>query len=113
MQDQPSSPGEDPQMPAGAHEEEAMVGRAVLALVLSLHPTTRLTIYELARELSKSPEDLTVERVVRDLVGAELLLLDGPYVMPTQAAMYLEKRGWIRSMTTEPPPPPKSTPNGG
>jgi len=88
-----------------------MVGRAVLALILSLHPTTRLTIYELAHELSRTPEDQTVERVVRDLIGAELLQLDGPYVVPTRAAVYLEQRGWIRGMTD--PPPPESTPNGG
>ena len=51
MQERPGSPGEDPQKPDDAHEEEAMVGRAVLALVLSLSPT-RLTIYEL-RERTK------------------------------------------------------------
>ncbi len=112
MQDRPSSPGEDPQKPDEAHEEEAMVGRAVLALVLSLSPT-RLTIYELARELSRGPEDQAVENVIRDLVGAQLLRLDGPFVVPTKAAMYLEQRGWIRAFTTDPPPPPKSTPNGG
>jgi hypothetical protein len=110
MQDKPSSSGDEPEQPADAQEEEAMVGRAVLALVVSLHPTSRLTISELARELSKSPEDSTVERVVRDLVGAELLQIDGPYVVPTQAAIYLEQRGWIRGMVD--PPPPRATPNG-
>jgi hypothetical protein len=89
-----------------------MVARAVLALVLSLHPTTRLTIYELAYELSRGPEDLAVERVVRDLVGNELLQLDGPYVVPTRAAIYLEQRGWLGGLA-DPPPPPEPTPNGG
>jgi hypothetical protein len=112
MQDQSGSAGKEPENPLDAHEEEAMVGRAVLALVLSLHPTTRLTIYELSHELSRTPEDQTVERVVRDLIGAELLQLEGPFVVPTRAAIYLEQRGWIRGMT-DPPPPPETTPNGG
>lgn len=92
MQDQPTPEGDEPRDSAGVPDEDAMVERAVLALVLSFHPAT-LTIYELARELSKGPEDDAVERAVRDLVGAGLLRCDGPFAVPTDVALYLSRLG--------------------
>jgi hypothetical protein len=106
MPDQPPSEGGESRDPADEYE---MVERAVLALVLSMHPA-RLTIFELARELSKGPEDDAVERAIRNLVGAGLLECDGPYAVPTQSALYLERLGLNPS-----PPPPLKPPssNGG
>jgi hypothetical protein len=105
MQDQPNLEGGESHDPPEGHE---MVERAVLALVLSMHPA-RLTIFELARELSKGPKDDAVERAIRNLVGAGLLECDGPYAAPTQSALYLGRLG----LAPGPPPPLKPpSPNG-
>lgn len=99
MPDQPGfEPGESPD-PAEGYR---MVERAVLALVLSMHPS-RLTILELARELSRGPHDDAVERAIRNLVGAGLLECDGPYAAASQSALYLEGLG----LAPGPPPPLK------
>jgi hypothetical protein len=66
--------------------------RAVLAYVLYRHPE-RLTIPELSRVLNEGggfDDNDSVERAVRELVGAGLLKCDGPYVVPTSAALYFE-----------------------
>ena len=101
MQDKPSSSGGEPDK-RPLTDEEAMVGRAVLALIASLHPA-RLTLVELEQQLSKSPKDPVVERVVRDLLDAGLLELDGPYLGATPIALYLSRLGM-----TDPKRPPQT-----
>ena len=52
MQDNPSSRGEGPDKPDRISDEEAMIGHAVLSLVVSFYPD-RISIAELARQLSR------------------------------------------------------------
>lgn len=107
MQDKPSSQGDEPER-RRISDEDAMVGRAVLSLVVSMYPA-RFTIVELARQLSKDPADSAVERAVRDLVGAGLLHCDGRRIMATQIALNLDRLGVTRPIDT----PPKPDQNGG
>jgi hypothetical protein len=107
MQDKPPSHGEDPDKDR-VSDEEAMVARAVLSLVISLYPN-RVSIIELARQLSKGPEDSTVERAIRDLVNAGLLRSDGHNVIATQIALALDRLRILPPID----PPPKPDQNGG
>jgi len=74
--------------------EDAILERAVLALVLSQHPA-QLTIPELTRELSEDPEHPTqrdaVQRALHDLVGSGLLHRHGAFVLPTRAALRFDR----------------------
>jgi hypothetical protein len=74
--------------------EDAKAERAVLAFLLDEHPA-QLTIPELSLALNAHPgsfesED-AVERAVRELVGAGLLRCQGGFVVPTRAALYVER----------------------
>ena len=74
--------------------EDAILERAVLALVLSQHPA-QFTVAELTRELSDDPEHPTqrdaVQRALRDLVGSGLLHCHGAFVLPTRAALRFDR----------------------
>lgn len=87
----PSAPVNASLSPAG--EDEA-VQLALLTEVLSLHPA-QLTVSELAREMSETPEDPgerdDVEQAVRDLAAAGLLHRNGAFVLPTRAALRFEE----------------------
>jgi hypothetical protein len=74
--------------------EDAKAERVVLAFLLEEHPC-QLTIPELSRALNAHPggfesED-AVERAVRELVGAGLLICQGAFVRPTRAALYFAR----------------------
>jgi hypothetical protein len=74
--------------------EDAKAERTVLAFLLDEHPS-QLTIPELSLALNAHPggfesED-AVERAVRELVGAGLLRCQGRFVLPTRAALYVER----------------------
>jgi predicted transcriptional regulator len=69
--------------------EDESVESAVLQQLLDLHPT-RLTVAELARELSGNhdfAERDAVERAVRDLAATGLLHRGEEFVGPTRAAL--------------------------
>ncbi len=70
-------------------DEDTQAQQAVMAFVLDQHPAT-LTICEIAREMSSGEGD-EVERAIRDLVGAGLLRCDGASVLPTRAALHLDR----------------------
>ncbi len=81
----------------GASEEnwttrqgDAATESAVLQLVLDLHPTL-LTVEELVRELAGEQASFaqrdSVQRAVRDLVGAGLLHHNDDFAIPTRAAI--------------------------
>ncbi|MBS1885606.1 MAG: hypothetical protein JSU06_00280 [Actinobacteria bacterium] len=64
---------------------------AVLARVLSLHPT-HLTERELLLSIVARGEEVDAyERALRDLVGTGLLRLEGESVVPTLAALCSEE----------------------
>lgn len=70
--------------------EQRKAERVVLSFLLDERPA-QLTIPELCRELYAHPgyfkaEDV-IERAVRDLVGCGLLVCDGAFVAPSQAAI--------------------------
>ncbi len=90
MQPNPDPHPEGAGNPHPRNEEAARVERALLAFLLAEHPT-RLTICELARELSPDSESSAVERAVRDLVGVGLLRCQGAYALPTNAALYFDR----------------------
>ena len=73
---------------------DAIVQRALLALVLFEHPT-QLTLADLTRELSEGPEDPAqrdaVQRAVRDLGAAGLLHRHGEFAIPTRAAICFDR----------------------
>ena len=77
-----------------AEREDAILQRAVLALLLFRHPA-QLTLAELTRELSEDPEHPTqraaIESAVRDLAGSGLLHRHGPFVLPTRAALRFDR----------------------
>lgn len=70
--------------------EQLQAERIVLAFLIEEHPA-QLTIPELCRALYAHPGDFksndVVERAVRDLVGSGLLNCEGPFVVPTRAAL--------------------------
>jgi hypothetical protein len=67
---------------------------ALLTQVLALHPA-QLSVAELARESSETPEDFgerdEVEQALRSLVGTGLLRRCGESVMPSRAALRFEE----------------------
>ena len=75
-------------------EEDGATESAVLAQVLTLHPTA-VTIEELARELCEDRNSFAaldaVERAVRDLAGAGLVHDSGRFVLPTRAALRFDE----------------------
>ena len=74
--------------PAG---EDKQTESAVLALLLSEHPT-RLTVDELILVLHADPDRGDPKdagsRAVRELVGAGLVHREGRFLAPTRAALY-------------------------
>ena len=88
----------DPNPPAcgerGPAAEDTKAERTVLAFLLEEHPS-HLTIRELALALNVAHDsftaDDTVARAVRQLVGAGLLHCQGTFVVPTRAALYVER----------------------
>jgi hypothetical protein len=73
----------------GNRSDDARTQRAVLSLVLAEHPA-QLTIFELAREVSRDESD-AAERAIRDLVGVGLLRCEGASVLPTRAALHFDR----------------------
>jgi len=80
--------------PASPNGEDAKVERAVLAFLLDEHPN-RLALPEVAWAMNPRDEmfaeDAAVERAVRELVGAGLLLCAGGFVLPTCPALYFHR----------------------
>jgi hypothetical protein len=74
--------------PPSTAGEDTQAQRAVLAFVLDQHPAT-LTICEIAREMGCKGDD--AERAIRDLVGAGLLRCEGASVLPTRAALHVDR----------------------
>lgn len=70
--------------------EDAAIESAVLQYILALHPT-QASFDELLLEVGEDPADFArrdaIERAVRDLTGAGLLHRNGPFVLPTRAAL--------------------------
>ena len=68
----------------------------MLTLVLALHPA-QLSVAELAREMSETPEDRgergDVEQALRDLIGTGLLRRSGESVLPSRAGASLRGAG--------------------
>ena len=77
----------DPPSPA---EEDRKTERVALAFLLNEHPT-RLTVSDLALELSGWREDDAVDRAVQELVSAGLLRREGEVIVPTRAALYFQR----------------------
>lgn len=79
----------DPCIPAKADRK---VEWAVLSFLVDEHPDHQLTIPEVSRALNAGSEDQgyddTVERAIRELVGAGLLHCERGFVLPTRAALY-------------------------
>lgn len=94
MHDQGSCPNPSAsRSPSLARKDEA-IQLSLLTLVLALHPA-QLSVAELARELSETPEDRgergDVEQALRDLVGTGLLRRSGESVLPSRAALRFEE----------------------
>lgn len=74
-------------------EEDATIESAVLQYILALHPT-QASFDELLREVGEDSADFArrdaIERAVRDLTGAGLLHHNGPFVLPTRAALHFD-----------------------
>ncbi|HEU4905550.1 MAG TPA: hypothetical protein VFT19_05480 [Solirubrobacterales bacterium] len=72
-------------------EEDRKVEWAVLSFLLDRHPESP-SIIEVSRALNEGTVEFeredSVERAVRELVGAGLLRCDGSRVLPTRAALY-------------------------
>lgn len=79
---------------ATTDERDTAVEAAVIVLILSRHPA-QLTLAELVRELAGDPAEFAqvdgVERAVRDLAGVGLLNRSGEFVIPSQAALRLDR----------------------
>jgi hypothetical protein len=69
-----------------------------LALLIEEHPI-HLTMDELALVLHADPDRADPEdaahRAVRELVGAGLIHRDGPFVLPSRAALYFDALGVV------------------
>jgi hypothetical protein len=74
--------------------QDAAIESAVLQQVLALQPTI-VTVAELAREMGEADEGSAgreaIERAVRDLAGAGLLLRKDSLVLPTRAAVRFDE----------------------
>lgn len=85
----------DPSSPAG---EDTRTESAVLALLIEEHPI-HLTMDELALVLHADPGRVDPEdaahRAVRELVGAGLIHRDGPFLLPSRAALYFDALGVV------------------
>jgi DNA-binding IclR family transcriptional regulator len=68
--------------------EDAAMESALLQHVLALHPVA-VTLEDLARELGEARDD--VDRAVRDLVGAGLLIQSESMVLPSRAALRFDE----------------------
>lgn len=94
MQENPSPRRCERRVPPSTESEDALVQRAVLALILAEHPT-QLTFPELAREICTDPEDFAeadvLARTVRHLAIAGLVRCDGLVVQPTRAALHFDR----------------------
>jgi hypothetical protein len=89
MQDKPSGAGDE--RATTTAEQDLRDQAAVLRHVLSLYPET-LTLNELVREMvgfssSRSSERDAAQRAVRDLAAVGLLHAEGSRVFPTRAAV--------------------------
>jgi len=86
--DDPMDRGDEALGPDAAEQRKAE--RVALSFLLDERPS-QLTIPELCQELYAHPGYFqgadVVERAVRDLVGCGLLNCDGPFVVPTRAAI--------------------------
>jgi hypothetical protein len=78
----------EPAIAAGRNADA--LDQAVLGRVLALHPV-QLTLDELVREMTNTPEDFgsrdAVDVAVRQLVRTGLLHRHGRFVLPTRAVM--------------------------
>ncbi len=80
-------------MPAGRNrspaEDDAAIQQAILSTILVEHPA-QLTMLDLYRE-RMDPDDPqhrdAVDRAVMDLVAAGLVHRNGPFVIPSRAAL--------------------------
>lgn len=85
---------EDPtrSAPDGPASEDRRTERAVLAFLLSEHPT-RLTADELASALDPTDfaEKDAIRRAVHELTSAGLLRTDGELIGPTRAAIHFDR----------------------
>jgi hypothetical protein len=94
MQENPSPHRCKRRDPPSTEGEDALVQRAVLALVIAEHPT-QLTFPELARELCTDPEDFAeadaLARAVRDLAFGGLVRCDDLVLQPTRAALHFDR----------------------
>lgn len=79
---------------AGPAAQDAKAERAVLAFLLNEHPN-QLTVSEVSWALSRDPGEFetedAVERAIRELVAAGLLHCAHGFVVPTRAALYLDR----------------------
>lgn len=75
-------------------EQDQAIEFAVLVLILSRHPA-QLTLAELIREVADDPEEFlqvdAINRAVRDLAGVGLLNRNGEFLVPSQAALWMDK----------------------
>lgn len=75
-------------------EEDARTEAVVLRWLLSLHPV-QVTFDELLREVCEEPDDFAqrdaIERAVRDLATAGLVHRNGPFLLPSRAALRFDE----------------------
>lgn len=87
-------PDSDVRKEATTDEQDIAVETAVIALILDRHPA-QLTLAELIREVVDNPGEFAqvdaVERAVRDLGGVGLLNRNGEFLVPSQAALRMDK----------------------
>lgn len=69
-------------------EEDAAMESALLQHILALQPAS-VTLEDLTRELGETSDD--VERAVRDLAGAGLLIQSESVVLPSRAALRFDE----------------------
>lgn len=73
-------------------EEDATYQRAVLGLVLNIHPL-QITGAELVREIAADPGDFadrdSIQRAARDLIAKGVLHKHGEFLLPTRATICL------------------------
>jgi hypothetical protein len=74
--------------------EDTMIEAAVLQQLLALHPV-QLTLGDLMREIAGESGDFAlndaVERAVRELAAAGLVLRNGEVVLPSRAALRFDE----------------------
>jgi hypothetical protein len=75
-------------------EQDEAIEFAVIALILSRHPA-QLTLAELIREVADDPDEFLqidgVDRAVRDLGRVGLLNRNGEFLVPSQAALRMDR----------------------